>query len=1375
MKKYLLLLIGLLISTILFAQINIDEYHGGPYTPDANTILLYHFDGNLTNSSTLTGDGIPNGNGISYSSTLSHLGQSLSIDNSSQTNISVPHSSNLSLSGDWTIEMWFKITSLNAGLINKPANNGWANYNIHVESPDGHMEARFYDVNGNRYQINTPSGTIEINTWYHVAFINNTQTNSIKLLVRDEAYTSIFEQSLSYPAETIPINSNYNVTIGESVTGFIDELRISNICRNYSLTYEYDWLTSSSEYFDYYYTNTTLLTEGLKTALHDKLDDLDNTILEVWDGIDSLDRSEKIKVYLYEANQPFVSAPADLRDWDIGYYKRFENELHIRIPSTVRQLKYFANLKKAALSVLARYVMGKKYAEFHSGQEPIDGISFGFGLYESGYSPDLTLIQNYLDANANTMPNRSAISTWAQLEDETITELAFSFVFASIFRFGYLSPTIHSGMYNSQKDMWYQIIRIFFLTDIENGGMFKFYEEEDYIIYSNDQAVANLAAEGLQWYANQFEESFGARINHPLLVTIYGSEETYTYTQRGNIDEVGGGGEACSHSLLRTSPPYTDPNLSTEVNNLLIKYSGLMGHEFMHNTFASLAITEPPSWLNEGSAMYADIFNLQGNNDVDVSDFDYFHNFFWNDNGIYFPDLDKIFDMNGNFGYQMSYSSFGFIKDNFSKETLIQFMKRSDDISTIGYSNIDEFQRHLYETLYHQYMPDFLFNPNWDIETTFSPGANFTFNWDGHYIDNLVLEYSLDGATSWTHIAEVSFSTGSYTWAIPNSANCVLRFSDKDFLEINFTFQILGDKPTFGKVLQMTFENGAANNILDGNNGRLKGDVSFESRGGQNGNYVKFDGVWDVLSVQNYQNLSLNENWTIQCDFMIKNTSGVMNDKPVLLEKHSSDHGSKNYYISFNDNGQNHLYFEYKLENNNTVKLEIDNAGITLGNWYTYYFARSVENNIVEARVYDQSGNLLDNDTRQLNGEGKVSTGNGDLYFGVGFFFDGKYLQGGLDNIIISDTYYPELMLNTVNASPVISDIPDQAIDINEDFATINLDNYVSDADHADSELLWTVSGNVELIIDIDQNRVATVSTPNSNWYGADTVIFTVTDPLGAYVNDNSIFTVNTPEGPTASFTSNSTTGILPLLVGFTDQSTQGIGTITQWSWDFGDGSTSTIQNPSYSFNEVGSYTVSLTVQDSYGLSDTKTRTNYIRVYVLPAEPSNPQPENQANEVSIQSGLSWIIDENTENVDLYFGTENPPTNKVLNDILAVTSYNSLALSYQTNYFWKVVCRNGDGSTEGPVWSFTTAIGTGISDNPEDDKLVSMYPNPTHNMVIISSPVVVDLSIINILGQVIFEKKDFLQGEINVTSFNKGIYLVMFTSKTGRVSRKLIIE
>jgi len=58
-------------------------------------------------------------------------------------------------------------------------------------------------------------------------------------------------------------------------------------------------------------------------------------------------------------------------------------------------------------------------------------------------------------------------------------------------------------------------------------------------------------------------------------------------------------------------------------------------------------------------------------------------------------------------------------------------------------------------------------------------------------------------------------------------------------------------------------------------------------------------------------------------------------------------------------------------------------------------------------------------------------------------------------------------------------------------------------------------------------------------------------------------------------------------------------GTPTSWSWDFGDGGTSSAQNPQYTYTAAGTYTVSLTV--SNGGSDMMEKTAYITVSAPPA------------------------------------------------------------------------------------------------------------------------------------------------------------------------------
>ena len=69
-------------------------------------------------------------------------------------------------------------------------------------------------------------------------------------------------------------------------------------------------------------------------------------------------------------------------------------------------------------------------------------------------------------------------------------------------------------------------------------------------------------------------------------------------------------------------------------------------------------------------------------------------------------------------------------------------------------------------------------------------------------------------------------------------------------------------------------------------------------------------------------------------------------------------------------------------------------------------------------------------------------------------------------------------------------------------------------------------------------------------------------------------------EGPSASFDAAPTSGSAPLVVQFTDTST---GTIDTYAWDFGDGATSSAQDPAHTYTDPGTYTVSLTVSGTDG------------------------------------------------------------------------------------------------------------------------------------------------------------------------------------------------
>jgi len=124
------------------------------------------------------------------------------------------------------------------------------------------------------------------------------------------------------------------------------------------------------------------------------------------------------------------------------------------------------------------------------------------------------------------------------------------------------------------------------------------------------------------------------------------------------------------------------------------------------------------------------------------------------------------------------------------------------------------------------------------------------------------------------------------------------------------------------------------------------------------------------------------------------------------------------------------------------------------------------------------------------------------------------------------------------------------------------------------------------------------IFTSNGNY----TIELTVTTTVGSNTEEttNYINVTSNSIGPTAEFFGNPTSGDAPLTVQFTDLSTAGTSPITDWSWVFGDGNTSTSQNPSHIYTTVGDYSVALIVTTSVS-SDEETKIQYINV--IPVSP----------------------------------------------------------------------------------------------------------------------------------------------------------------------------
>lgn len=211
----------------------------GPYTSDEHTVLLMHFENNLENTTALTANGSLIGQSATYDNDSPiQAGKSFKIMDNNY--ISVPHSANLNLSDDWTIEAWIKLNSFNPNdymyLVKKPGDSDpyLCNYALSLSPWWGNVVYGFY-FSDSSTRIGLISQTLNLNEWYHVAMIRDTQKKVIKILLHDKNKNLL--SSLENPfTPTSTLLSNQNLIIGAGMDGFIDEVRISNIVRDFTTT-----------------------------------------------------------------------------------------------------------------------------------------------------------------------------------------------------------------------------------------------------------------------------------------------------------------------------------------------------------------------------------------------------------------------------------------------------------------------------------------------------------------------------------------------------------------------------------------------------------------------------------------------------------------------------------------------------------------------------------------------------------------------------------------------------------------------------------------------------------------------------------------------------------------------------------------------------------------------------------------------------------------------------------------------------------------------------------------------------------------------------------------------------------------------------------
>lgn len=136
----------------------------------------------------------------------------------------------------------------------------------------------------------------------------------------------------------------------------------------------------------------------------------------------------------------------------------------------------------------------------------------------------------------------------------------------------------------------------------------------------------------------------------------------------------------------------------------------------------------------------------------------------------------------------------------------------------------------------------------------------------------------------------------------------------------------------------------------------------------------------------------------------------------------------------------------------------------------------------------------------------------------------------------------------------------------------------------------WSLSGGN--FVGDSTSSTANVLFPSSGIYN---ITMVATNPLSGCSSNLSSYSVVVGGGTVADFSISSSTTLPASIINLTDISTNA----SSWIWDFGNGYTSTDQNPQTSYSTTGIYTITLITTDSLGCTDTTTHVLEINPSIL--------------------------------------------------------------------------------------------------------------------------------------------------------------------------------
>lgn len=498
-----------------------------------------------------------------------------------------------------------------------------------------------------------------------------------------------------------------------------------------------------------------------------------------------------------------------------------------------------------------------------------------------------------------------------------------------------------------------------------------------------------------------------------------------------------------------------------------------------------------------------------------------------------------------------------------------------------------------------------IINPN--LGGLYQAGSNRDIEWVAEQVSNVKLEFSNNGGSTWDTIVESTpAAVGNTDWLVPSevSNQCLLRVSDTHDSSINDiseqSFTICSLQVTYPSSVGLKLQSGRSYDITWGSQ-LLVGTIRIEST---------YDGINYQVVTSGIDPSLQSFSWTVPdthsttCKIKISSeldnrVTSISNEEFVICRLRLISPNGLETWGSQSDKALN--WIAESVDNLN-IDYSLDNGLV----WHSIAanqpsFAGTINWTIPAIESYQCLLRIVDSSDSQIYDEC-------DSAFTI--LPQLHVIAPNTNEFMVVDSVYAILWMSLAEVSFVKIHY---SLDDGVNWSPIVGNSYPASVGRYD----WTVP-----------------NTPSSSCR------IRVSRHDNAGINDISDTTfsiVITPQPPVASFVVDQISGLQPLSVSFTDTSIANTGSIISWEWDFGNGTTSTLQNPQYVFIEPGQYSISLSVTNTAGLTSNITQEGLITV--LPRYPeilTNPDDHMVFSRVYLGSESTpaslWVQNIGTANL-----------------------------------------------------------------------------------------------------------------------------------------------